>query len=105
MNTDRPAPERAWVKPVLAALAICWLNPAAYVDVLVMLGGMANQYGTTNRWLFAAGALMASMVWFPLLGYGSARFSEVLSRPRVWQVINLGIGCIMTGLTIKLLLS
>src|SRR5699024_3195069 len=91
--------------PILATLAICWLNPAAYVDVLVMLGGIANQYGPDGRWVFAAGAITASMVWFPTIGLSAAKFSDILSRPAVWRGINIGIGCIMTLLTIKLLLS
>lgn len=102
--TRRTVTHQSWLKPVLAALAICWLNPAAYVDVLVMLGGMANQYGNEGRWLFALGAVTASMVWFPTLGYGAARFSKVLARPRVWRIINFAVGFIMIGLTIKLLL-
>lgn len=101
----RQMQKSTWLKPALAALAICWLNPAAYVDVLVMIGGLANQYGTDGRWIFAAGAITASMVWFPTIGLSTAKFSHVLSRPAVWRGINFGIGCIMIGLTIKLLLS
>src|SRR5699024_12644219 len=93
-----------WLKPALATLAICWLNPAAYVDALVMLGGLANQYGPSGRWVFAAGATAASMVWFPTIGLGAGTYSHVLSRPAVWRGINFGIGWIMTLLTLKLLL-
>ncbi|AKK05724.1 lysine efflux permease [Corynebacterium mustelae] len=93
-----------WLKPVLAALAFTWLNPAAYIDALIMLGGMANQYGTSGRWLFAAGALLASMTWFPLLGYGSARFSTILSQPQAWRFINFAIGCIMVMMCIRVLM-
>ncbi|MDO5098307.1 MAG: LysE/ArgO family amino acid transporter [Corynebacterium sp.] len=95
---------RTWLKPVLAALAFTWLNPAAYIDAVIMLGGMANQYGTSGRWLFAAGALLASMTWFPLLGYGSTRFSTVLSQPQAWRFINFAIGCIMVMMCIRLLM-
>ena len=95
---------RRKMQPALAAVAICWLNPAAYVDVLVMLGGVANQYGPDDRWLFAAGAICASLVWFPTIGYGAAKFSDVLAQPKVWRVINFAIGCIMIGLTVKLLM-
>ncbi len=94
----------SWVKPLLTALALTWLNPGAYVDVLVMLGGIANQYGDPGRWLFAGGAIAASFTWFPVIGFGAARFSHVLSRPEVWRWINVGIGVIMIGLTLKLLL-
>ncbi|MCG7441068.1 LysE/ArgO family amino acid transporter [Corynebacterium sp. ACRPQ] len=94
----------SWVKPLLTALALTWLNPGAYVDVVVMLGGIANQYGESGRWLFAVGAICASFTWFPFIGFGAARFSHVLSRPTVWRWINFGIGVIMIGLTLKLLL-
>ena len=96
--------QRSWVKPLLTALALTWLNPGAYVDVLVMLGGIANQYGEQGRWLFATGAVLASAVWFPTVGYGAARYSRILAKPVVWKWINIGIGYIMAGLTIKLLL-
>lgn len=69
----RQMQKSTWLKPALAALAICWLNPAAYVDVLVMIGGLANQYGTDGRWIFAAGAITASMVWFPTIGLSAAK--------------------------------
>lgn len=101
----RKMEKTTWMKPALATLAICWLNPAAYVDVLVMIGGLANQYGTEGRWLFAGGAVMASLMWFPTIGLSAAKFSHVLSRPAVWRAINFGIGCIMIALTIKMLLS
>lgn len=94
---------KAWRKPVLAALAFTWLNPAAFVDTLIMLGGMANQYGPTNRWLFAAGALIASMLWFPTIGYVSVRCSSVLNRPGTWRWINVAVGCIMLILCGRLL--
>lgn len=96
---------RTWVKPVMTALALTWLNPLAYVDAMVMLGGLANQYGPDGRWLFGAGALIASMIWFPTVGFGAAKLSPWLTKPRTWQVINVIIGCVMLLLTARLLLS
>lgn len=104
-RSSTPAASRDWVAPALAMFAICWLNPAAYVDVLVMLGGMANQYGDPGRWYFAAGATCASLLWFPFLGFVASRYSEVLSQPRVWRAVNCAIGVIMCALVVKLLLS
>ncbi|GAA1475374.1 LysE/ArgO family amino acid transporter [Corynebacterium felinum] len=95
---------RTWVKPVLAALAFTWLNPAAYIDALIMLGGMANQHGETGRWYFAFGALLASATWFPLLGFGSSYFSDVLARPKAWRIINFTIGCIMVVMCARVLM-
>ncbi len=100
--TSHPTP--AWLKPVLAALAFTWLNPATYIDTLIMIGGMANQYGVTAKWLFNFGAISASFLWFPLLGFGAAKFSTILSQPKAWQIINIAIGCIMVCMCIRLIL-
>ncbi|MCQ9369955.1 LysE family transporter [Corynebacterium sp. 35RC1] len=97
-------PARPWVKPVLAALAFTWLNPAAYIDVLVMLGGMANQHGPDGRWVFAFGALAASFLWFPFIAYASTRFAHVLSKPKVWAWVNLAIGVLMLVLCARLIM-
>ena len=94
---------KSWVKPVMAAMALTWLNPLAYVDALVMLGGIANQYGE-QRWVFAAGAVLASAVWFPSLGFGAYKLSNVLAKPATWRIVNIVIGCVMIALTAKLLL-
>ena len=45
---------------MLMAFALTWLNPATYVDIVVMVGGIANQYGPDDRWLFALGASIAA---------------------------------------------
>lgn len=93
-----------WLKPILAALAFTWLNPAAYVDVIVMLGGMANQYGPDGRWYFAAGALSAALIWFPVLALASTRFSVQLQKPLAWRIVNITVGVIMLVLCARLLM-
>lgn len=99
------ATSASWVKPVMLALAFTWLNPAAWIDVLVLLGGLANQHGDPGRWYFASGALMASMLWFPSLGFGAQRFSSVLAKPTAWKIINFAIGCVMVTMCIRLILQ
>ena len=101
--TKQRTKSRTWVKPVMGAMALTWLNPLAYVDVLVMLGGIAQHYGD-QRWVFAAGAIMASAVWFPTVGYGAFKLSHVLAKPTTWRYVNFAIGCVMMLLTAKLLL-
>jgi len=104
VKTRRRTATRPWLKPLLTALALTWLNPAAYVDTVVMVGSMANQYGESGRWIFAAGAVTASFTWFPFIGYAATRYSHVLSRPQVWRMLNIAIGFMMIALTLKLLL-
>lgn len=97
-------PQRTWVKPMWAAIALTWLNPSAYLDTLVIIGGMASQYGDSGRWLFTGGALIASAIWFPLLGYGAGFLSGPLSSPKVWRVLNIIIAIVLGVLAINLAL-
>lgn len=93
-----------WYQPVLTALAFTWLNPVAYIDALVMLGGLANQHGPIMRWYFAAGALLASVIWFPTIGILSVKGASILQRPAIWRGLNFAIGCLMVFMTIKLIM-
>lgn len=87
------------------AIALTWLNPAAYLDSLVMIGGVANQYGETLRWLFAGGALLASLIWFPVVGYGARLLSGPLSSRRVWRVLNVVIGVVLAMIAVQVALQ
>lgn len=96
--------QQVWVKPMLMAIVLTWLNPNAYLDAFVFIGGVGAQYGETGRWIFAVGAFAASLIWFPLVGYGAAALSRPLSSPRVWRWINIGVAVVLTGLAVKLVL-
>jgi len=49
---------------ILTTLAFTYLNPHVYLDTVVLVGGIAAQYEVTSRLFFAAGAVLASMLWF-----------------------------------------
>ncbi|AZA13372.1 LysE/ArgO family amino acid transporter [Corynebacterium choanae] len=102
--TAHPSQRDALWAPISAALIMTWLNPGTYVDIVVMLGGMANQYGDTGRWVFAIGAFAASLLWFPTIGYGAQALAGPLSNPKVLRVMNIGIGITMLAIAARLLL-
>ena len=55
---------------VTTMLAFTFLNPHVYLDTVLLLGTIGNQYGD-DRWLFAAGAATGSVLWFTSLGFGA----------------------------------
>ncbi|BDZ65130.1 amino acid transporter [Agromyces mangrovi Wang et al. 2018] len=65
---------------VLTCLALTWLNPHVYLDTVVLLGSIGATYGT-ERWTFALGAVLGSVVWFAALGYGARLLGGVLASP------------------------
>src|SRR4051794_9582830 len=46
------------------ATALTWLNPHVYLDTVLLVGSIANTHGHVGRWWFAAGAVLASVLWF-----------------------------------------
>ncbi|WOP19995.1 LysE/ArgO family amino acid transporter [Raineyella sp. LH-20] len=90
---------------LLAILAATYLNPQAYLDTMVLLGNLANRFGDPGRWIFTAGAVSASILWFVILGFGARALSGPLSRPTTWRWIDAGVGVMMLGLAGKLALA
>ena len=89
-------------RAVLMMLALTWLNPHFYLDTLLMLGTVANSLGE-QRWLFGAGAVLGSAIWFPTLGFGARFLRGHFARPSAWRVLDSGIAVLMGVLGVGLL--
>ncbi len=91
--------ENGTARPLRAAvaftLAVTLLNPHVYVDTVVLLGGISAQFAGQERYVFGAGAILASFVWFFSLSLGGRLLAPVLSSPRAWRFMDTAIGCIM----------
>ncbi len=85
---------------LLTAVALTWLNPHVYLDTVLLLGALAN--GSEDRWAFAVGAVVGSVVWFTGLGYGARLASPLFARPRAWQVLDVLIGITMLLIAVGL---
>lgn len=90
-------------KSVLAmTLGVTLLNPHVYLDTLMLLGSLGSQVSESLRPAFAAGAMLASLVWFYSLALGAAALAPWLARSRVQQGIDLLVGSIMLSLAVQL---
>lgn len=85
------------------ALALTYLNPHVYLDTVVLLGSIGAQQPGTGRYAFAAGAGLASLMWFVTLGYGAAAASRWLQRPMVWRAIDASVAVVMWVVAVQLL--
>ena len=88
---------------VLTCLALTWLNPHVYLDTVFLLGTVANTHGD-QRWVFAAGAAIASFAWFFGLAFGARYLGRWLSTPRAWRVLDAIIAVVMIAIGIGLVL-
>ncbi|KNY06139.1 LysE/ArgO family amino acid transporter [Microbacterium sp. GCS4] len=88
---------------LLTVLALTWLNPHVYLDTVLMLGSIAATHGE-ERWLFAAGAVTASILWFTALGFGARFLGRWLRTERSWRMLDGIIAVVMIALAISLVL-
>lgn len=89
---------------ILAALAaITFANPHVWLDTVVLLGAVSAQYGV-GRWLFALGAMSASVVFFFALGYGARLLAPVFARPAAWRVLDALVALVMWSVAVSLIL-
>ena len=86
---------------VLTCLALTWLNPHVYLDTVFLLGSIASTHGEA-RWAFAAGAVLASLIWFFGLALGARYLSSWLSTPRAWRALDGLIAVVMIALGLGL---
>ncbi|MFT0534439.1 LysE/ArgO family amino acid transporter [Castellaniella hirudinis] len=90
---------------LLASLAFTFLNPHAYLDTMVLLGGLSTRYLGVGQWAFGLGACAASIVWFSTLGYGSRWLRPVFANPKAWRVLDAVIAVFMLALCLLLLVQ
>jgi L-lysine exporter family protein LysE/ArgO len=86
---------------LVTCAALTFLNPHVYLDTVVLLGALANEH-REERWLFGAGAVTASAVWFTGLGLGARQLSGLFARPVTWRVLDSLIAVTMIGLGVLL---
>lgn len=89
-------------KAITTVAALTYLNPHVYLDTVILLGGIGNQFGD-ERWLFAIGAATASFVWFFSLGYFAKLLSRFVSSPKFWRILDGFIALVMFSIAVLLL--
>ncbi|MDX2341746.1 LysE family transporter [Micrococcus sp. NPDC078436] len=89
---------------VLLALSVSLLNPHAILDTVVMMGTFAQTYGEA-KWVYAAGAVTGSALWFLVLGWGGTRLAPYMDSPRTWRIVDAVVGVVMLGIAAKIALT
>jgi L-lysine exporter family protein LysE/ArgO len=88
-------------KVALTVLGVTWLNPHFYLDTVILLGSIGNQFGE-GKWLFAVGASLASVLWFSAIGFGAKAASGLMRKPVFWKVLDSIIAAVMFSIAILL---
>jgi L-lysine exporter family protein LysE/ArgO len=86
---------------ILTVLGLTFLNPHVYLDTVILLGSISNQFGS-DKWFFVMGAIIASFLWFTAIGFGAKSASRFMSKPIFWKILDSLIAAIMLSIAVFL---
>ena len=90
-------------KAAATTLALTLLNPHVYIDTVMLIGGASANFDLTGKWQYLTGVVLASGLWFSLLGYGARLLLPLFKREQVWQLLDSLIALMMLYLAVMLL--
>ena len=84
---------------LLNALSIAaiftFANPHVYLDTMILIGSISQQFLGLNKVYFAFGACSASFIWFFGIAYGAKLLTPIMQKPKHWRILDLLIALIM----------
>ena len=81
---------------------LTFANPHVYLDTVVLIGSVSQQFPGNIKVAYVLGASLASFVFFFSLAYGAKFLSPVMQRPIAWRLLDSFIAFVMFGLAIKM---
>lgn len=87
----------------LATLAVTFLNPHVYLDMVFVIGGVAGTLDGDEKPAFVIGALLVSFTWFFGIGYGAGLLAPLFQKAVSWRIFNFITGCVMFFISANLI--
>lgn len=93
-------------RSILLAITFSILNPHAYLDAFVLIGGFASKYSTVQeRVTLGLGAAIYSGVWFLMLSSLAMKVKPLLQNPARMRLVMASAGVFLIVLSGKLALD
>ena len=90
---------------IFKTLGFTYLNPHVYSDTVLILGNLSKNFLLKEKFYFALGASIASIIFFYSLGYLSVFFARFITKERIWRLINVFIIIFMSCITAYIAIS
>ena len=109
MTAFRPRPAEAQgtgsPRAIRAALALCFLNPQVYFEMVAIVGGVSLHFAPTERTIFALGVGLISPLWFFGLALGGRKLSVLFNCRGAQRALDAATGLAMLGLAMSIFAS
>ena len=90
-------------------LTICavmtWGNPHVYLDTVLLLGSFSLPYLGMNKLCFAIGAVLASYLFFGMLGFGAQLLAPIMKSAKAWRGLDAVTAIIMLFFCVIMILQ
>ena len=83
-------------------VVLTFANPHVYLDTVVLIGSVSQQFTGDTKFAYVLGASLASFVFFFSLAYGAKFLSPTMQRPIAWRLLDSFIAFVMFTLAIKI---
>lgn len=84
---------------------LTFANPHVYLDTVVLIGSVSQQFSGNTKLAYVLGASLASFVFFFSLAYGARLLAPIMKRPSAWRILDGLIALIMFIIAVKLAYS
>ena len=83
-------------------VVITFANPHVYLDTIVLIGSISQQFPGNTKLAYTIGASLASFIFFFSLAYGAKFLSPIMQKPIAWRILDSFIAFVMFSLAIKM---
>ena len=87
---------------ISVAAVLTFLNPHVYLDTMILIGSISQQFSGFQKITFVFGSCLASFVFFFSLAYGARLLTPIMLRPFSWKILDSLIALIMFTIAFKL---
>jgi L-lysine exporter family protein LysE/ArgO len=101
----RPTAIRRASCVVATALAMSFINPQVYLEMVGVVGSVALRFAAADRAAFAFGVTLVSPLWFFGLALAGRRLTALLGSARAMFAFDLLAAVLMLGLGIAMALN
>ena len=95
LTVDNNSKSSSLLKAISIVAVFTFVNPHVYLDTMILIGSISQQFLDTNRIYFAIGACTASFIWFFSIAYGAKLLTPIMQKPAHWRNLDLLIALIM----------
>ena len=93
-------------KSLLSTISIAAIltfgNPHVYIDTMILIGTVSQQFSGNDKMIFTLGACLASFVFFFTLSYTAKLLKPLMQSVYSWKILDTLIAVIMFIIAFKL---